>query len=171
MCKTCTGCHQTVLSIITVQNFSLAEVNVENTGLCKLCPVGESNYISTWQRDSTVSYEMGHWTVTQSIGICFPALMLIRCVTLGKLLHIFLPQLPLYLEQDLFHIVITLRAIRATWSLSAIKNCRLWWVRILELRGTKQALTCSGSCFVYLWGHRQDIPEDKAWDQAGRPSF
>lgn len=39
------------------------------------------------------------------------------------------------------------------------------------LKGTKQTSTCSGSCFVYLWGHRQDIPEDKAWDQAERPSF
>lgn len=36
VCKTYTGCHQTVISIIAVQNFSLAEVNVENTRLCKL---------------------------------------------------------------------------------------------------------------------------------------
>lgn len=137
VCKTCTGWHQTVLSVITVQNFSLAAVNVENTRLCKFSSVGELNYVSTWPRDSGVSYEMRHWTVTQNIGICFPALMLICCVTLGKLLHIFVPQLLLHLRQDLFHIVVTRHAVRAAWSLSAIKNYKLWWVRILVLKGTK----------------------------------
>lgn len=69
---------------------------------------------------------MGHWTVTQNTGICFPALMLIHCVTLGKLFHIFIPQVLLYLGQDLFHIVVTLLAVIAAQSLSAIKSHRLW---------------------------------------------
>lgn len=73
----------------------------------------------------------------------FPALMLICCVTGGNLLQVFLLQLLLYLGQGQLHLVVTLQAVRTAWSLSAIKDYRLWWVRILIPKGNNQALTCS----------------------------
>lgn len=61
--RICTGCHETALSIITIQSFSLVEVNVENTRPQTLSCWGI--WLHFLLKKSTVSYD----TVTQDVGI------------------------------------------------------------------------------------------------------